>query len=82
MSSSWLQKQKKEKNNNNKQHVKQDGTKRIKEVRAEEINMAVKEEREGKKQQGKKVFMFCKNLERLLVGSHVKDEKASFFQGR
>jgi len=41
----------------NKQNVKQDGTKRIKELRAEEINMAINEERESKNQQGKKVFM-------------------------
>jgi hypothetical protein len=62
MSSSWLQKQKqikKIKNNNNKQNVKQDGTTRRKELRAEEVNMALEEERGSKKQQGKKVFMSC-----------------------
>ena len=36
-------------NNNNKQNVKQDGTQRRKEVRAEEINTALKEERESEK---------------------------------
>ena len=42
--------------------MKQDGTKRRKEVRAEEINMALNEERESKNQQGKKVFMSCESL--------------------
>jgi hypothetical protein len=36
-------------NNNNKQNVKQDGTQRRKEVRAEEINTALKEGRESEK---------------------------------
>ena len=42
--------------------MKQDGTKRRKEVRAEEINMALKGERENKKEQGKKVFMSGESL--------------------
>jgi hypothetical protein len=42
--------------------LKQDGTKRRKEVRAEEINMALKEESESKEQQGKKYLCLAKAL--------------------
>jgi len=42
--------------------VKQDGTKRRKEVRGEEIIMALSEERGSKNQQIKKVFMSCESL--------------------